>query len=441
MYPLAAYHATAALDGVIEALAADLVGMGVIATSILLLFVAAETWKRLRDVPTEWTRKLTHLGSGVVVMTFPWLVESAWTVLVLAVAFGGILVGGKVTGLLSSVHDVERRTQGAYLYPLAVLGIFVLAEGDPLLFCVPLAIMAVADTGAAIVGKHAGGTRYRVLDGERSLEGSLTFFGIAFAIAIGGLALAGKPGWPASLLVALVVAILTTSVEAVSVRGSDNVLIPYAAWIALQRTMDLGLAGLEPWLLGMLCAATLLAITWRQAQLTVAGGVTLFLLASLAYSTGGWVWAAPFYAVYAMFLVVRLPRAETDVDQVFATSAGSLVLLLAFSHTGQESLLVPFLVTVSANAAILMGTLVFQWSAERGGGQLWAALRILGVVVGALVPALVSWALGLEGHLITITAGGIVGVVLFRLVERAAFKGRRLVCSLTVGVLAWAVLG
>ncbi|HJN77897.1 MAG TPA: hypothetical protein QGF58_28530 [Myxococcota bacterium] len=430
-----------ALDAAVEGLVGDWVGSLIISTGIVVLFVVAETWKRLAKVPTEWTRKLTHLGAGAIVMSFPWLIDSAISALALALSFGLILVAGKKTGLLSSVHDVERKTQGAYLYPLAVFGVFMLADGDALLFCVPLAIMAVADTGAAIVGKHAGGTRYKVLDGERSLEGSLSFFGIAFAIAIGGLALAGRPGWPASLLVALVVAILTTSVEAVSVRGSDNVLIPYAAWIALERTLDLGLAGLEPWLVGMLCVGTVLAVTWRQAQLTVAGGVTLFLIGSLAYATGGWAWAAPFYAVYALFLVVRLPRAETDLDEVFATSAGSLVLLLAFSHTGQESLLVPFLVTVSANAAILMGTLVWQWSAERGGGRIWSVLRIVGVVIGALVPAVVSWALGLEGHLITITAGGIVGVVLFRLVEGAAFKGRRLLCSLSVGVLAWAVLG
>lgn len=445
MYPLAAYPATVTFEGLLDeavtGLVGDWVGSLIIATAILVLFVASEIWKRVWKVPTEWTRKFTHMGSGAVVMSFPWLIESVWSVLVLAVAFGGILVGGKVTGLLSSVHDVERKTQGAYLYPLAVFGMFVLSDGDALLFCVPLAIMAVADTGAAIVGKHAGGTRYKVLDGERSLEGSLTFFGIAFAIAIGGLALAGEPGWPASLLVALVVAILTTSVEAVSVRGSDNVLIPYAAWMALQRTLDLGLEGLEPWLVGMLVAGTMLAVTWRQAQLTVAGGVTLFLVASLAFASGGWVWAAPFYATYALFLVVRLPRSETDLDQVFATCAGSLVLLLAFSHTGRESLLVPFLVTVAANGAILMGTLVWQWSAERGGGRVWAAARIIGVVVGAFVPALVSWVLGLEDHIISITAGGIAGVVLFRLMETSSFKGRRLVSSLSVGVLAWAVLG
>ena len=37
--------------------------------------------------------------------------------------------------------------------------------------------------------------------------------------------------------------------------------------------------------------------------------------------------------------------------------------------------------------------------------------------------------------------GGMLGVLLFGLIERARFPGRRLVASLSVGLLAWAVLG
>ncbi|MCP4808590.1 MAG: hypothetical protein GY913_35310 [Proteobacteria bacterium] len=426
MYPAPEY------PSILEQLALDWKGSLAIATAILLLFVVAEVWKRRTNAPTEWTRKLTHLGSGVIVMTFPWLVESVWSVVLLAASFGGLLAIGKVTGLLSSVHDVERKTQGAYLYPLAVLGVFIASDGDALLFCVPLAIMAVADTGAAIVGKHTGGTKYTVLDGERSLEGSLTFFGLAFAICIGGLALAGRPGWPASLLVTLVVAALTTSVEAVSVRGSDNVLIPYAAWLALDRTMELGLSALEPWLLGMLFAGTTLAVSWRRADLSVAGGVIVWLIGSLAYASGGWTWAVPFYSLYGVFLLAKVPRRpDSGVDDVFATAAGSLALLLAYVHTGSEALLVPFLVTVSANAAILMAFLSRQRSAP------WR----LAIVAGAFVPPAAAWAMGLRDHVLLVAAGGLVGLGLFLAVERLAFPGRRLVSSLGVGVLAWVLLG
>ncbi len=150
-----------------------------ISAAILLLFGAAEVIGRTTDVPTEYTRKLTHVGAGVVVISFPWLITSPWTVGILAIAFLGILVIGRATGQLSSVHGVERKTSGAYYYPFAVLGTFWLAKGDPLLYCVPIAVMALADTVAALVGKRRGAIHYKVFDNSRTLEGSLCFFGMA----------------------------------------------------------------------------------------------------------------------------------------------------------------------------------------------------------------------------------------------------------------------
>ena len=313
---------------ILESLLADLPGALIISTSILVLFATAEAIKRLRDTPTEWTRKLTHVGGGVIVFGVPWLLQSAWTVALLSLAFAGILIGGKVTGLLSSVHDVERKTSGAYYYPFAVLGLYLLAEGDWLLYCAPLAVMAVADTGAALVGKHRGQVRYRVLDGDRSLEGSFTFFGLAFVLILVGLALAGRPGWPEMLLVTLVVATLTTAVEAVSVRGSDNLLIPYIAWLALDRTLALGLEGLGPWIEGMLVSLVLLLVTARRADLTVAGSVTLFLIGSLAWALGGQAWWWPPTAVYLLFLLARLPRVDTDLDRPHRQFVDELVDVL-----------------------------------------------------------------------------------------------------------------
>lgn len=415
----------------LEGLQADLPGALFISTSILVLFATAEAIKRHRDTPTEWTRKLTHVGGGVIVFGVPWLLSSAWTVALLSLAFAGILIGGRLTGWLSSVHDVERRTSGAYYYPFAVLGLYLLADGDPLLYCVPLAVMAVADTGAALVGKHRGQVRYRVLDGDRSLEGSFTFFGLAFVLVLAGLAIAGRPGWPAMLLVTLVVATLTTAVEAVSVRGSDNLLIPYLGWLALDRTVSLGLDGLAPWIEGMLVTLVLLLITARRADFTVAGSVTLFLLGSLAWAVGSSTWWLPSAAVYLLFLVARLPRVDTDLDDVFATGSGPLAVVLAFAHTGDPGLYAPYLVTNATTAAILMA---FVARSRR-----WPVVPA--AVVGALVPTVPDL---LQGHgppIAGTVLGGLVGLLIFAAIQRAPFPGRRLVASLLTGLGAWLVLG
>ncbi len=419
------------MSALADALLADWRGALFISVSILVLFGTAEAIKRLRNTPTEWTRKLTHVGGGVITFAVPWLLSSWITVAVLSLAFAGILIGGKLTGLLSSVHDVERKTSGAYYYPFAVLGLYLLADGDKLLYCVPLAVMAVADTGAALVGKHRGQVRYRVLDGDRSLEGSFTFFGLAFVLVLVGLAIAGRPGWPAMLLVTLVVATLTTAVEAVSVRGSDNLLIPYVAWLAMERTLSLGLEGLGPWIEGMLVTLVLLLVTARRADMTVAGSVTLFLIGSLAWALGGHTWWLPPTAVYLLFLVARLPRVDTDLDDVFATGSGPLAMLLAFAHLGDEALYGPFLVTTSTTAAILMGFIARS--------RRWPLIPA--ALVGTVVPSLPALLLGHEVPVLLGVAGGLGGLLIFLAIQQAPFPGRRLVASLATGLTAWLVLG
>jgi phytol kinase len=416
------------LASALTQLHADAVGAVVVAVYITSLFVVAEVVFRIWSLPVEYTRKGTHVGAGLIVFAFPWLLEHTLTVTILAVSFGGILLGGRITGLLSSIHNVERRTSGAYYYPLAVLGVWLLSHGDPLLFCVPLAIMAIADTGAAIVGQRAGETTYTVMDGTRSIEGSMAFFGLAFTIVLIASAVAGQPVWPATLLVALVVAALTTAIESVSVRGSDNVGIPYAAWLALEHTERLGLEALGDWTLGMVFGVLLLLLTWTRARLDVAGGVMVFVVATLTYALGGWAWFLPILAVYGGFLIARTPDATT-LERVFPTTASTVVVVLLYAHTDRQDLYVMYLTTVAASGA--MGGLLIA-TARR-----WP--RTLLGVAGALVPLVIAKAIQPDAHFFAPLAGATAAFAALYLFQHVNAVGRRLAISLGIAVVVWAI--
>lgn len=413
-----------------SALQADLWGALGIAAAILVLFTVAESWKRIFQPPVEWTRKLVHAGAGVVVLTFPWLLHSPWTVGVLGVAFGGLLVAGKKTGLLSSIHNVERKTSGAYYYPLAVFALFVLSKGDPLTYCVPLLVMALADSTAAMVGLYRGLRPYKVMDGERTIEGSATFFAVSYIVVITGLILSDRAG-PTVVLAALVVAAITTSVEAISVRGSDNLFIPYAAWMTLVTTGHTDVTGLAMWLFGMALTGGAVAVTYRRGKVTVAGGATLFLVGTCAFALGGWKWWLPFVATWLMYLFSKIPDADTDLDAVFGSTAGPLIVILAYAHTGSEKLFVPYLVTQSANGAIIA-----MYYLDR----VWRRLSSVAALAGAFVPLIPALAFRVEVPLATIMCGGMIGVLLFGLIVQVPFKGRRMAASLACAVIAWVVL-
>ncbi len=414
------------LQSILPALLHDLRGVLVVGSAILALLVGSELLYRIFKLPNEHTRKLSHIGSGFIVLVFPWLLSSAWSVALLTVTFLAILVGGKKTGLLQSIHGVERRTGGAFYYPVAVLGVWLLSGGEPLLFTVPIAIMAIADTGAALVGKTRGENRFPVLDGERSFEGSATFFGLALAIVLGGLALAQRPGWPDMLLVALVTALLTCAVEAVSVRGSDNLFIPYAAWLVMERTLRLGLEELSAWVLGMLLALGVVVASLRLTRMQPAGALLTFVMGSLAFAMGGWAWLLPMLALYGLYALLRPRGAPTDLQQIFPSTAGSLLVVLIYAHSDDPTLYGPYLVTICANAAIA------PWlTLQRRGLALALALP------AACAPVLAVLPLGGPVPLAGAVLGGLGGLALFLALDRTPLRGRRPVAAVSLALLAW----
>ena len=90
----------------------------------MTLLAIAEAWVRLGHPKAEWTRKLVHLGGGIIGLFLPWLVESPLVVLVLTVSLSTLFVVGGKTGLLKSLHGVERKSRGSEYYPLAIFFVF-----------------------------------------------------------------------------------------------------------------------------------------------------------------------------------------------------------------------------------------------------------------------------------------------------------------------------
>ncbi len=423
---------TAFANELAGALWADRLGGLVVAGLIVAVFLLSEAARRLARLPTEYTRKGVHVGGGAVVLAVPWLLDHTVTLAVLCLAFFGLLVAGKVSGQLQSVHGVQRRTSGAYYYPLAVIGTWWLSEGDPVLFCTPIAIMALADTGAALMGKRPGNRRYRVLDGHRSFEGSLPFFGLALCIVLGVLSAAGVPGLPATLLVPLLVAVACTASEAISWRGSDNLLIPYAAFLVLDRTLRLGLRDLSGWIEGMILGLALVSLTWRRGGLTEAAGIAVFLVATLAWALGGWTWFGPMAALYLGLVILGAGEAlgQLDLEEVIPTCLGGVVVVLAFGHSAESGLYAPYLASLGASGAIALGRLAHA--------RRWP--RLPAIAAGIALPVLPALLVADSLPLVHVGAASLAGLLVFTLLARTSLVGRRFVAALTAGALTWALV-
>lgn len=198
-----------------------------------LVLAVAEAWRRLGGAEPEWTRKLVHVGMGLVAATFPWLLPNPWSVALLCGSFAVLMTWSRAAGVFLSVDGIARRSFGGTCYPIGVLAVFLIGHDQPAVYVASVLVLAVSDPLAALVGRAHGRHRYHAGPDSKSLEGSAAFFASAFCCVYVPLRAATPPGVPETLLAALSVATLATGLEATAPCGTDNLLVPVGTCLAL----------------------------------------------------------------------------------------------------------------------------------------------------------------------------------------------------------------
>ncbi|MBP9760097.1 MAG: hypothetical protein KBD24_01885 [Candidatus Pacebacteria bacterium] len=167
-------------------------------------------------------RKASHAVLAVTVVFLALYIPAMWVVWV-----GVILVVLAVISRTLRIFDPLRHAEGASYGELffgigvVLCGLMFLPE-YPSAFVAGMLVLGFADTGAALAGRRWGTHIYRVFGEKRSWEGSATACMISFMVLVG----AGV-GVPFAFFGALLLA----GVEALSVRGSDNLVLPIVAGV------------------------------------------------------------------------------------------------------------------------------------------------------------------------------------------------------------------
>ena len=243
----------------------------------------------------ELSRKLLHLGMGLVSLTLPWIFSTTWPVIVLSSLAGLALLSIRVSSAMkrefgSVLHAVGRESFGEFFYTIAVATLFVLSHGDKLLFSIPILTLTFADAVAALVGVRYGSVRFATPDGIKSVEGSLACFGVAFLCVHIPLLLFSTTGRLEALLIAVILGFLVMLVEAIAWRGLDNLTIPLAGFALLPE-----LHPLERPELAMRLAVVLVLVAFsyalrRQSTLDDDALMACVLFGFVAWALGGWMW-------------------------------------------------------------------------------------------------------------------------------------------------------
>lgn len=298
--------------------------------SVIALFALAAIIRKVSDkffLSAESQRKAVHVGVGLHAMLLPFLLTRDGFLVFAVFSTLALLVlripGVASEGVGASLHSVQRRSWGDFLFLLAVSLLFVLTAGHPALYILPIAVLTLSDAAAALVGTEYGRLRFGGEDRIKSVEGSVTFFVVTWMTAVTILLLATDIPRQNVILLSTLVAVFSTYVEAASWKGLDNLFVPVGIYVLLftwadSPTMVLAAITLG-WLLFLLFvqfAAPLVGLSPHAAR---SASVAMFLTVVVVSPTNA---VLPFLA----FLSVLLSRPIGEDTELILDFVATLIL-------------------------------------------------------------------------------------------------------------------
>ena len=228
----------------------ELINTAIYSGGFLILFASGELLYHQFKLPVEITRKYVHIITGIICLSFPFVLTSHWSVLILTVSFVLILIASKKFNLLKSINAVKRSTNGSFLFPLVIYITFWIYSyygrhnvngvdldastydrfslGGTVFYFLPILILSISDPTAALVGKKFRLWPYKIFKDTKTIIGSAAFFVTAFFLSAIFLIPNCQSAFYA-LGISAIIAISTTLVEAICQKGFDNLFIPLTA--------------------------------------------------------------------------------------------------------------------------------------------------------------------------------------------------------------------
>lgn len=213
----------------------NLINTGILAGIFLLMFLTSEILYHKFKIKAEYTRKYTHLATGLLALLFPVMVNNHWYILFLCGSFFFILITSMQLNFLKSINAVDRKTKGSLLYPIVVYGLFLIYQNymQSVFYYLPILILAICDPIAGLTGKKWPIGEYHLFGKTKTLLGSSFFFVSALITSLSLLIFVEGTPFIEALFLSIIISSVTTVAEAFSHGGYDNFTIPGTAVLLL----------------------------------------------------------------------------------------------------------------------------------------------------------------------------------------------------------------
>lgn len=198
--------------------------VGIIVSAIYIVAVVV-TSKFMSKFGEEASRKFIHVLLSNVWIIYMLFIDSLVPACILPIAFVIINTLSYKFKLIKSMEREENDGFGTIYYAVSMLVVSIIAyvAGDPRIGATGILIMGYGDGFAAIIGKKIKSKKYKIGKTTKSIAGSLTMFIISLFISFIVLKMIEVKYL---IFDSFGIAVVATILEAISIKGFDNITVP-----------------------------------------------------------------------------------------------------------------------------------------------------------------------------------------------------------------------
>lgn len=205
----------------------NLIGIIVISVYIVIVFALS---KLIIKKGEEASRKFVHIMLSNIWFFYLIFIDSLVWACVLPAAF---VIINSLSYKFKIFKSIERENNdgfGTVYYAISILliSIFTYKIENPMIGLAGILTMGYGDGFAAVIGKKIKSKEYKVGNSIKSIAGSTTMFVITLAICVVVFKILNIEYFVAK---AICVSIIATLLEAVSIKGLDNISVPIVVTI------------------------------------------------------------------------------------------------------------------------------------------------------------------------------------------------------------------
>jgi dolichol kinase len=200
---------------------------------VLGILIFSDYLSKKNIIKNEYQRKFVHILVGIFIASWPWLMS--WrSIQLIGLFMLSVVIINRYKHMFKFDKSTRRKTYGDYWFAIAIV-LCALLTTNKIFFAIAILHLALADGLAAIAGQVYGKHwKYSILGQPKTILGSMVFwltslfiFGIFLLLTYSNINFSNY-----ALLLLLAPPVLTF-IENISIKGSDNILIPLTVLLVL----------------------------------------------------------------------------------------------------------------------------------------------------------------------------------------------------------------